>query len=137
MYRYVCHSMNPIARPAARWPRGNALMPERTCSHTRAEVNSPRQMIDDEKNCAAGGSCLNQLPIDTGNSSCITRYQMKNCTISGMLRKIATYTVPIPDAHLFGTVRTTPKSDPTSSAITHADSDTVIVTQRPENNQPR
>ena len=47
-------------------------------------------MIDDEKNCALGGSCLNQLPIDTGSNSGITRYQMKNCTISGMLRKIAT-----------------------------------------------
>ncbi|CAE6851001.1 hypothetical protein LMG22931_07694 [Paraburkholderia nemoris] len=43
----------------------------------------------------------------------------------------------MPDAHLFGTVRSTPNNEPTISAITHADSDTVIVTQRPEMSQPR
>ena len=43
----------------------------------------------------------------------------------------------MPDAHLFGTVRSTPKNEPTISAMTHADNDTVTVTHKPENSQPR
>jgi hypothetical protein len=62
---------------------------------------------------------------------------MKNCTISGMLRKTATYAAPAPAAHRFGSVRNTPKKDPAMKASTHAQSDTVIVTQKPEISQPR
>ena len=89
------------------------------------------------KNCVVGGNCLIQVPIDAGSSSGITRYQTKNCTISGMFRKIDTYTVPIADSHLFGTVRNTPNSDPTISAMTQATSDTSIVTQKPDISHPK
>jgi hypothetical protein len=37
-----------------------------------------------------GGSCLIQVPIAAGSSSGTTKYQMKSCTSSGMLRKIDT-----------------------------------------------
>jgi len=37
----------------------------------------------------------------------------------------------------FGTVRKMPNNEPTTSAITQAASDTVIVTQKPEISQPR
>ena len=83
------------------------------------------------------GSCLIQSPIAFGSSSGITKYQMRNCTISGMFRKIDTYSVPSADNHLFGTVRSTPNSEPTISTITHATSDTLIVTQNPDISQPR
>lgn len=57
-WRYVCASVKPIARPALRWPRGSELMPERTCSHTRAAVKVPRHSIAHRNIAVAGFICL-------------------------------------------------------------------------------
>lgn len=89
------------------------------------------------KNCVPGGNCLIQVPIEAGSSSGTTRYQTKNCTISGIFRKIDTYSVPIADRRRSCTVRSTPNSEPTISAITQAASETLIVTQKPDSSQPR
>ena len=54
-----------------------------------------------------------------------------------MLRKSSTQAVANPDNHRFGTVRSTPMIDPTTSAITQADSDSDTVHLKPVINQPR
>ncbi len=57
------------------------------------------------------------MPIFSGSSSGITRYQVKNCTINGTLRNSSTYNVPRPERKRFGTVRKMPKNEPTRKAI--------------------
>ncbi|CSP48684.1 Uncharacterised protein [Shigella sonnei] len=73
-------------------------------------------------------SALNHMPIFSGNSSGITRYQVKNCTINGTLRNSSTYNVPRPERKRFGTVRKMPKNEPTRKAIIQAQIDKAIVT---------
>lgn len=40
-WRYSCGRVRPSARPAWRWPGGNASMPARNCSPMRADIYTP------------------------------------------------------------------------------------------------
>lgn len=62
---------------------------------------------------------------------------MNSCTSSGTLRKISTYTVAMPDTRRFGTVRMTPRIEPSSSAMIQATTAMAMVQPRPEMNQSR
>ena len=76
--------------PAMRWPRGSELMPARTCSATRTDVNTARQSTAGTYIPHGGAICLIQSPSASGSSSGTTKNQRNICTISGTLRKIST-----------------------------------------------
>ncbi|MNW08159.1 hypothetical protein D3C71_2048930 [compost metagenome] len=54
-----------------------------------------------------------------------------------MFRKISTYVAAIPDSSLFGTVRSTPSTEPMTRAMAHEVRPSAIVTLRPEIIQSR
>ena len=82
-------------------------------------------------------SDLNHMPMFSGSSSGMTRYQVKNWTMSGTLRNNSTYSVPIPERKRFGTVRKMPNKEPMRKAIIQAVIDNATVTWKPLQSQPR
>ncbi|MGY3440430.1 hypothetical protein ACVW17_000431 [Bradyrhizobium sp. USDA 4473] len=85
----------------------------------------------------AFGSCFSHSPADLGSSSGSTKNQRNSCTSSGMLRKNSTQQKPIHDAVFDGSVRSTPITEPVTSAMIQASTDTLTVTTSPDSSRSR
>ncbi len=113
-------------------------MPVRTCSHTRAAVNRPRHTTTLIKADVVGfKSCLNHSCSPSGSRSGTRKYQMNSCTSKGTLRNSSTYAVAIPETSRLGTVRITPRIDPSSKAMIQAEMAMAMVHPRPVMYQSR
>jgi hypothetical protein len=62
---------------------------------------------------------------------------MNSCTRARNVAEDFNGKVAKPDSHLLGTVRSTPTSDPTINAMTHAVRERVTVHFRPSISQPK
>ena len=94
-------------------------MPERSCSAIRAEVKKPSAHTTSTK---GGRSRIGGIILGS------TKYQMNTCTSRGMLRNSSTQALPKRTSHgLFGSVRSVPMIEPTTSATNSAVSATLTV----------
>ena len=84
----------------------------------RADVNSPSPMQ---------ASTTSGTLLSAGKISGMTWYQIRSCTISGMLRKNSVQASPKKATPLLGRVRITPTASPMTSAIASATSATSKV----------
>jgi len=79
----------------------------------------------------AGSACTTQRFSGAMNSG-TTKYQRNICTSSGMLRNSSTHASPSRTIQGRSVVRIVPITDPSTSAMTHAQADTASVHTTPE-----
>src|SRR6202012_6256944 len=88
------------------------------------------------RNCwMTGFICL--IAVPHGSNSGTTKYHINNCTNNGTFRKSSTYALANPDAHLFGSVRITPRTEPMQRALIQEVEPTAMVTFSPDTIQSR
>ncbi|CAM5515258.1 hypothetical protein SCYAM73S_01261 [Streptomyces cyaneofuscatus] len=84
--------LSPSARAASAWPTGTVLMPERSASHTKAEVYRIRPRTASRKLIDSKSSAPRLTPRVWLRPSDVNRMM----TVSGMFRTMFTYAVPKP-----------------------------------------